>query len=94
MNLKRSAPDHPIKIIQNGIIFWQEERGVSYEKGDGIINNFARPSHNGCSLCSFDPVHRERFIALQALASSNLKMYSEPFTRLLGPKRFMASDLT
>jgi len=73
MNLKRSAPNHPIKIIQNGIIFWQEERGVSYEKGDGVINNFVGLSNHGCSLCSFDPVHRERFIALQALASSRSK---------------------
>jgi hypothetical protein len=31
---------------------------------------------------------------MHGLASSNSKMYSEHFTRLLGPKRFTASDLT
>jgi hypothetical protein len=94
MNLKRGASNHPIKIIQNRIIFGQEERGVSYGERDGIINNFAWVSHNGCSLHSFDQVHRGSLIAMHGLAPSNSKMYSERFTRLLGPKRFRVSDLT
>jgi hypothetical protein len=63
MNLKRSASNHPIKIIQNRIIFWQEERGVSYEKGDGVINIFDWLCFYGYTLRDSYQVYRKSFIS-------------------------------
>jgi hypothetical protein len=62
MNVKRSTPTHPIKIIQNRIIFGQEERGVSYEKRGGVINIFGWLRYYGYTLCDSDQVYRKSFI--------------------------------